>query len=39
MIYVAPAHDLSATGGYSCGKLIFMTRFSIKEIGEDKCCP
>ena len=39
MIYVAPALDLSATGGCSWGKLIFTTSFSLKEICKDKCCP
>ena len=39
MISVPPAHDLSANGGCSWGKLIFMTRFSLKEIGKEKCCP
>ena len=39
VISVAPALDLSATGGCSWGKLIFTTSFSLKEIGKDKCCP
>ena len=38
-ISVVPAPYLSATGGSSWDKLIFTARFSLKEIGKDKCCP
>ena len=39
VISVAPALDLSATGGCSWGKLIFTKGISLKEICKDKCCP
>ena len=34
MISVAPVLD---SGGCSCGKFIFTTRFSLKEIGKGSC--